>query len=86
MILVSGAITGQAVETSQLREAKNAVGETPVFANTGVNIDNAAEILKIGDGAVVGTHFKVDGDTWKAVDPSPRGEVHGKGAQAQIAA
>ncbi len=70
VILVSGAITGQAVETSQLREAKKAVGETPVFANTGVNIDNASEILKIGDGAVVGTHFKIDGDTWKAVDPA----------------
>jgi membrane complex biogenesis BtpA family protein len=70
VILVSGAITGQAVEISQLREAKNAVGETPVLANTGVNIDNASEILRIGDGAVVGTHFKIDGDTWKAVDPA----------------
>ncbi|MDP9137322.1 MAG: BtpA/SgcQ family protein [Pseudomonadota bacterium] len=69
VILVSGAMTGQAVEASQLREAKQAVGDTPVFANTGVNIDNVAEILKIGDGAVVGTHFKIDGDTWKAVDP-----------------
>ena len=70
VILVSGAITGQAVETSQLREAKQAVGDTPVFANTGVNIDNVEEILNIGDGAVVGTHFKVNGDTWNAVDPA----------------
>jgi predicted TIM-barrel enzyme len=41
---------------------------TPVFANTGVNIDNVKEILSIGDGVVIGTHFKVGGDTWKAVD------------------
>ena len=41
---------------------------TPVFANTGVNIDNVADILSIGDGAIVGTHFKVGGDTWSAVD------------------
>jgi membrane complex biogenesis BtpA family protein len=69
IILVSGAITGQPVATAELHEAKQAVGETPVFANTGVNIDNVGEILSIGDGAVVGTHFKVDGDTWNAVDP-----------------
>ena len=72
VILVSGAITGQAVDTSELSEAKRAVGDTPVFANTGVTIDNVAEILKIGDGAIVGTHFKHDGNTWNAVDPAAR--------------
>ncbi len=43
-------------------------GDTPVFANTGVNMETVADILSIADGAVVGTHFKVDGDTWKPVD------------------
>jgi membrane complex biogenesis BtpA family protein len=70
VILVSGAITGQAVATAELREAKEAVGDTPVFANTGVTIDNVEEILKIGDGVVIGTHFKVDGNTWNPVDPA----------------
>jgi len=69
IVLVSGPMTGQAVETANLKLAKEALPDTPVFANTGVNIDNVADILKIGDGAVIGTHFKVDGDTWKAVDP-----------------
>ncbi|MBL8711190.1 MAG: BtpA/SgcQ family protein [Rhodospirillaceae bacterium] len=69
VVLVSGPMTGQAVETANLKLAKEALPDTPVFANTGVNIDNVADILKIGDGAVIGTHFKVDGDTWKAVDP-----------------
>ena len=41
---------------------------TPVFANTGVNIDNVGDILGLADGCVIGTHFKVDGDTWKPVD------------------
>ena len=40
----------------------------PVFANTGVNIDNVADVLGVADGCVVGTHFKVDGHTWNAVD------------------
>jgi predicted TIM-barrel enzyme len=40
----------------------------PVFANTGVNIANVADVLSIADGIVIGTHFKVDGNTWNAVD------------------
>ena len=48
--------------------SKDAGPATPVFANTGVNIDNVADVLSIADGAVIGTHFKVGGDTWNAVD------------------
>jgi predicted TIM-barrel enzyme len=40
----------------------------PVFANTGVNIDNVAEVLSLVSGVVIGTHFKVGGDTWKPVE------------------
>jgi membrane complex biogenesis BtpA family protein len=68
VVLVSGPMTGEAVELSNLKEAKAAVPGTPVFANTGVNIDNVADVLSIGDGCVVGTHFKIGGDTWKNVD------------------
>jgi predicted TIM-barrel enzyme len=39
-----------------------------VLANTGVNLDNVAAILEVADGCVVGTHFKVGGDTWNPVD------------------
>jgi membrane complex biogenesis BtpA family protein len=69
IVLVSGPMTGEAVETTNLTQVKNAIGAIPVFANTGVNIDNVEKILSIADGAIVGTHFKVGGDTWKAVDP-----------------
>jgi membrane complex biogenesis BtpA family protein len=68
IVLVSGPMTGEAVETGNLKKVKDVLPDTPVFANTGVNIDNVADILGIADGAVIGTHFKVDGDTWKAVD------------------
>ncbi|MDY0873806.1 BtpA/SgcQ family protein [Dongia rigui] len=68
VVLVSGPMTGEAVETGNLTVVKNVLPDTPVFANTGVNINNVADILGIADGAVIGTHFKVDGDTWKAVD------------------
>jgi len=69
VVCVSGPLTGQPVETSDLRQVKDAVGTVPVLANTGVNIDNVATILAIADGCVVGTHFKVDGDTWNPVEP-----------------
>jgi membrane complex biogenesis BtpA family protein len=68
IVLVSGPMTGQPAETADLKLVKDALAETPVFANTGVNIDNVADVLKIADGCVIGTHFKVDGNTWNNVD------------------
>jgi membrane complex biogenesis BtpA family protein len=68
VVLVSGVMTGEATATSDLQAAKDVLPDTPVFANTGVNLSNVQDILKIGDGAVIGTHFKVDGNTWNAVD------------------
>ncbi len=68
VICVSGAMTGEGVAMSDLERAKQAVGSTPVFANTGVRFETVADILGVADGCVVGTHFKVDGDTWNAVD------------------
>lgn len=70
VILVSGPLTGQAAEVSNLASVREAIPDTPMLANTGVNIDNVADIMTYADGCVIGTHFKVDGDTWKAVDAS----------------
>jgi len=67
-ILVSGPLTGHAVDASDLRKVREAVPATPLFANTGVTIDNVRDIFAIADGCVIGTHFKVDGDTWNPVD------------------
>ena len=67
-ILVSGPLTGQPAETSDLRTVREAVPDVPVFANTGVRIDNVEEVMAIADGCVIGTHFKVDGITWNPVD------------------
>ena len=67
-ILVSGPLTGQTAATSDLRKVREAVPEVPVLANTGVRLDNVKDIFSIADGCVIGTHFKVDGITWNAVD------------------
>ena len=68
VICVSGPMTGQGVDQSDLRRVKETIPDTPVFANTGVNLDTVADILSIADGAVIGTHFKQSGDTWNPVD------------------
>ena len=67
-ILVSGPITGQPADAGDLRRVCEAIRDVPVFANTGVNIDNVADVLALASGVVIGTHFKVDGYTWNAVD------------------
>lgn len=52
-----------------LEAVKKVLPDTPVLANTGVKHATIADILRIADGCIVGSALKVDGDTWKAVDP-----------------
>jgi len=67
-VCVSGPMTGDSVDGSQLRAVRDAVPDTAVFANTGVNEATVGEILSIADGVVVGTSLKVDGITWNPID------------------
>ena len=67
-ILVSGPLTGQPAETSDLQAVRDALPDFPLFANTGVRIDNVQAVMAVADGCVIGTHFKVDGNTWNPVD------------------
>ncbi len=69
-ILVSGLTAGMEPDLALIQEAKAALPPSvPVFANTGVNPRNAASLLSVADGAIVGSFFKVDGYTWNPVDP-----------------
>ena len=67
-ILVSGPVTGEPADHSQLRKVAETVKDVPIFANTGVNIDNVKDTLTYASGVVIGTHFKKDGITWNPVD------------------
>ncbi len=60
-LCVSGLTAGSATDMSTLEKAKSAVGDTPVLANTGCRKETIESILKLADGAVVGTTFKFDG-------------------------
>jgi hypothetical protein len=67
-ILISGPAAGTAFAMTDLREAKEAVPDVPVLANTGVRADMIAEILAVADGVIVGTSLKEGGITWNPVD------------------
>lgn len=69
VLLISGPAAGSPLEMSDLVDAKHAVGDFPVLANTGVNHDNVQSMLAVADGAVVGTSMKEGGSTWNRVDP-----------------
>jgi len=67
-LCVSGLIAGEEASTQTIKLVKEAVPNTPVFANTGVSLSNVKQQLEIADGAVVGTTFKTDGYIWNPVD------------------
>jgi hypothetical protein len=67
-LCVSGVIAGSETSTQTLKLVKAAVPDTPVFANTGVRLENVDAQLALADGAVVGTTFKKDGNTWNPTD------------------
>lgn len=67
-LCVSGITAGEETSTQDLATVKEVSGDVPVFANTGVQLDNVEEQLSYADGAVVGTYFKKDGYIWNDVD------------------
>ena len=60
-LCVSGLTAGERVNVQTLKQTKDAVPNTIVFANTGIRLENLEEQLSIADGAVVGTFFKDNG-------------------------
>ena len=68
-VCVSGAMTGESVSVESLSTVKEAVGEVPVFINTGARRENIAQLIQHADGVIVGSSLKVNGNTWNPVDP-----------------
>ena len=67
-LCVSGLTAGSETSHEALAVVKQAVPDTPLFANTGVRLENVEATLAIADGAVVGTTFKREGYIWNEVD------------------
>jgi hypothetical protein len=67
-LIVTGPSTGQAPGGEELGRVKEAAGERPVLAGSGVGPDNVSQILTVADGVIVGTSLKKDGRTEQGVD------------------
>jgi membrane complex biogenesis BtpA family protein len=70
VVCVSGPMTGMGANQTELKQVREALPDTPLFANTGVTIDTVADIFSVTDGCVIGSHLKHNGNTWNPVDPN----------------
>jgi membrane complex biogenesis BtpA family protein len=71
-VVVSGTGTGRPADDDTIRAVRETLAavapSTPLFVGSGVTSESVAETLSIGDGAIVGTALKTDGETTNAVD------------------
>lgn len=72
-LVVSGEETGRPPAEDRLQTVidgrDEATREAPVFIGSGLTAEYAGELLKLADGAIVGTALKQDGETANRVDP-----------------
>ncbi|MFY8204403.1 MAG: BtpA/SgcQ family protein [Actinomycetes bacterium] len=69
-LLVSGPVAGEEFSVKDVQEAKATSKGVPVFANTGVRLENIEKTLQVADGVIIGSSLKVDGKTFNPVDPT----------------
>ncbi|MGB5656361.1 MAG: BtpA/SgcQ family protein [Acidimicrobiia bacterium] len=67
-VVVSGAGTGSPTDLNDLRSVAEH-SHLPVYVGSGATADTIAEILSIGNGAIVGSATKIDGIATNPVDP-----------------
>ncbi|MYH05198.1 MAG: BtpA family membrane complex biogenesis protein, partial [Acidimicrobiia bacterium] len=69
VLIGSGQRTGSPTEAGEIR-AIRAGTSLPVLVGSGLDVDNAAQLLSVADGAIVGSSLKYGGTWWNPVDPS----------------
>lgn len=67
-VCVSGLTAGVETSAEIVKSVKEAVGDVPVFSNTGIRLSNVQAHLSVADGAIIGTEFKRDGQVWNEVE------------------
>ena len=67
-LIVSGPVTGQATDASDVAAARKAVPEGLILVGSGVTETNAPGLLAHADGAIVGTSLKRDGAVGNPID------------------
>ncbi len=67
VLIATGQRTGDATDLGEVQGIK-AASPLPVIVGSGLTAENAAALLKVADGAIVGSWAKVDGAWWNPVD------------------
>lgn len=67
-IVTTGEGTNIETPTKKLIEYKKILKDFPLIVGAGVNQDNVYEQLKIADGAIIGSSFKIDNSTYNQLD------------------
>ena len=68
-LIVSGTATGRRTELARLETVRNAAPDAPLLVGSGLNEENAAELLTVADGAIAGSALQHDGVAGRGVDP-----------------
>jgi membrane complex biogenesis BtpA family protein len=68
-LVVSGVATGEPTPLGDVKRVRAAVPDRPILVGSGVGPDTVGELLRVADGAIVGTSVKQGGRTTAAVDP-----------------
>jgi uncharacterized protein len=67
-LIVTGAATGLATPIERLRSVRGAVPRIPLLVGSGLTPENAVEVMRIADGAIVGSSLKRGGEISGPVD------------------
>lgn len=68
-LIVSGPATGEATDLDDVRTVREAARDAVVLVGSGVTGNNVREVLRVADGAIVGSAFEVGGSAGNAVEP-----------------
>ncbi len=68
VLIATGQRTGDPTQEQEVNAIKKATTRE-VLVGSGLTADNAAELIAVADGAIVGSSMKMDGVWWQPVDP-----------------
>jgi len=68
-VIVTGVSTGAPAATDEVAAVRGAVGDGTVLVGSGVTPENAAQVVALADGLIIGSSLKEGGDWRAAVDP-----------------
>ncbi len=66
-VIVTGQRTGSNTDPDEVRQVKAATN-LPVLVGSGLDLEHVGDLLRVADGAIVGSSLKVDSKWWLPVD------------------